>query len=77
MLLLKYVESPGCESLTVDLNEVPYLDTSCLAVLLEILRAARAGTKEFYLSGLQDRPRYLLEATRILSLFEVTREVSQ
>jgi anti-sigma B factor antagonist len=76
-LLLQHVESPGCDRLTVDLDEVPYVDTSCLAVLLEILRAARARKKAFYLNGLQDRPRYLLEATRILSLFEVAREVSQ
>jgi hypothetical protein len=47
-------------------------------VLLEVLRAARALNKTFQLSGLGGRPRYLLEATRLLRLFdEVDREVSK
>jgi anti-anti-sigma factor len=78
MLLLQQLESPGCESLTLDLYEVLYVDTSCLAVLLEILKAANARKKAFYLSGLPDRLRDLLETTRILHLFhEVARDVVQ
>jgi anti-sigma B factor antagonist len=77
LLLLQQLESPACEQLTVDLYEVLYVDTSCLAVLLEILRAARARNKTFYLTGIRDRPRYLLEATRILHLFnEIARDVA-
>jgi len=78
MLLLQHLESAGCERLTVDLYEVLYVDTSGLAVLLEVLKAARARKKTLSLSGLRDRPRYLLEATRILHLFhEVARDVTQ
>jgi len=78
MLLLQQVESAACELLIVDLYEVVYVDTSCLAVLLEALRAARAQKKTLYLSGLRDRPRFLLEATRILNLFnEVAHNVPQ
>ena len=78
LLLLQHLDSAASESLTVDLYEVPYADTSCLAVLLEILREARAQKKTLYLSGLRDRPRYLLEATRILHMFnEVPRDVPQ
>ena len=77
-LLLQHLESAAFDSLIVDFYEVEYVDTSCLAVLLEILRAARAQKKTLYLSGLRDRPRYLLEATRILPLFnEVSRDLSQ
>jgi anti-anti-sigma regulatory factor len=46
------------------------MDTSGLAVLVEILKAARESSKRFQLSGLRERPRYLLEATRVLHLFE-------
>jgi anti-anti-sigma regulatory factor len=47
-------------------------------VLLEVLRAARRLNKTFHLSGLRERPRYLLEATRLLHLFdEVSRDVWQ
>ena len=75
ILLLQYLDSAASDSLTVDLYAVPYVDTSCLAVLLEILREACAQKKALYLTGLRDRPRYLLEATRILHMFhEVARD---
>jgi anti-sigma B factor antagonist len=74
-LLLRRVQSPNCNTLTVDLYDVAYIDTSGLAMLMELLRAARVHGKEFRLSGLRERPRYLLEATRLLYLFqEVDRE---
>jgi anti-anti-sigma factor len=75
-LLLQHVDSAAFDSLTVDLYEVEYVDTSCLAVLLEILKAGRIRKKVLYLSGIRERPRFLLEATRILPLFhEVSRDV--
>jgi len=74
-LLLRRVQSPNCTALTVDLYDVAYIDTSGLAMLMELLRAARLQDKEIRLSGLRERPRYLLEATRLLHLFrEVDRE---
>jgi anti-sigma B factor antagonist len=78
MLLLQALGTADCESLTLDLYDVAYVDTSGLAVLLEVLRAARGLKKMFYLSGLRERPRYLLEATRLLHLFhEVDRDAPQ
>ena len=72
-LLLRQLESSSCRILTVDFHEVAYVDTSGLAMLVEVLKAARTQGKAFHLSGLQERPRYLLEATRLLHLFhEVT-----
>jgi len=74
-LLLRRVQSPHCGALTVDLYDVAYIDTSGLAMLMELLRAARLQGKDLRLSGLRERPRYLLEATRLLHLFhEVDRE---
>ena len=76
LLLLQRLESASCQSLTVDFCEVMYVDTSGLAILVEILKAARDQGKTFRLSGLRERPRYLLEATRLLHLFdEVNGEV--
>ena len=69
-LLLERLESPGCQTLTVDFCEVTYVDTSGLAILVEVLRAARTHGKAFRLSGLRERPRYLLETTRLLHLFD-------
>lgn len=70
MLLLQPLQARDCENLTVDFCDVAYVDTSGLAVMLELLRAARGLKKNFRISGLQERPRYLLEATRLLPLFE-------
>lgn len=69
-LLLRRLGTPGCEILTADLGDVAYVDTSGIAILVEVLKAARNQGKLFHLSRLQDRPRFLLEATRLLPLFE-------
>jgi len=73
-LLLGRLGSTLCLSLTLDLTGVSYVDTSGLAIFVETLRAARTQGKAFHLSGLQERPRYLLEATRLLRLFDGTAE---
>jgi anti-anti-sigma factor len=78
LLLLETLQRVDCESLTIDLHQVEYMDTSGPAVLLEVLRAARLFNKRFQLSYLGGRPRYLLEAVRLLRLFkEVGPEVSK
>ena len=78
LLLLRRLEAAGCQVLTVDFRGVTYIDTSGLAMLVEVLKAARTQAKMFHLSGLQERPRYLLEATRLLQLFqEVNVEMRQ
>ena len=70
VLLLQRLEPPSCQALTVDFSEVDYIDTSGLAMLVETLKAARTQGKTFHLSGLRERPRYLLETTRLLHLFD-------
>jgi anti-sigma B factor antagonist len=69
-LLLERLESALCMSLVLDLSEVSYVDTSGVVIFVESLRAARGQGKAFGLTGLQERPRYLLEATRLLRLFD-------
>lgn len=46
------------------------MDLSGVATLLEALKIARARKTGLRLTGLHDRPRYLLEVTGLLSLFE-------
>ena len=72
--LLERLESTDCRGVAVDFYDVIYIDTSGLAMLVEVLKFARTQGKGFSVSGLRDRPRYLLEATRLLHLFhEVDR----
>jgi anti-sigma B factor antagonist len=78
-LLLERLQSQNCRSLTADFYEVVYLDTSVVATLVEVLKSARASGKAFHLTRLRERPHYLLEATRLLHLFDQvdSAEVSQ
>jgi anti-sigma B factor antagonist len=73
-LFLESLELPACQSLSVDCSGVTYIDTSGLAVLVETLRTARVKGKAFRLTGLQERPRFLLEKTRLLRLFDDSLE---
>jgi anti-sigma B factor antagonist len=69
-LLLERLKPSTCQSLTVEFQEVTYIDTSGLAILVELLKASHDQGKTFCLSGLRERPRYLLEATGLLPLFD-------
>jgi anti-anti-sigma factor len=68
--LLGVLYGETLENLTIDLSGVPYMDLSGVATLLETLRLARGRNTSLELKDLQDRPRYLLEVTGLLSLFE-------
>jgi anti-sigma B factor antagonist len=67
--LLRLLRVPDCQRLEVNFCEVVYIDTSGIAVLVEVLKSARHLGKKVELSGLHDAPRYLLESTGLLSFF--------
>jgi anti-sigma B factor antagonist len=69
-VLLRILKGPNGPRLTLDFSEVIYIDTFGLAVLIELLRCARQFGKSLQLSGLRERPRYLLESTGLLSFFK-------
>jgi anti-sigma B factor antagonist len=68
--LLAVLYGETLENLVIDLSDVPYVDLSGVATLLETLRLARGRKTGLQLKGLHDRPLYLLEVTGLLSLFE-------
>jgi anti-sigma B factor antagonist len=70
IFLLQKLNSLRCLVFAVDFDEVTYVDTSGLAVLVEVLKVARQSAKRLQLWRLQEKPRYLLEATRLIHLFE-------
>jgi anti-sigma B factor antagonist len=71
--LLRMLQVPDCQCLEVSFCEVAYIDTSGLAVLVDLLKSARHAGKTLELSGLQERPRYLLESTGLLRFFVEAR----
>jgi anti-anti-sigma factor len=63
-------------TLTIDLAELTRIDCSGVTTLIEALRVARSRNTLLLLRGLRDRPRYLLEITGLLRLFETNERTS-
>ncbi|WP_263358593.1 STAS domain-containing protein [Acidicapsa ligni] len=75
--LLEVLGDASLEQVSVDLKGVSYLDISGIATLLEALKIARARKTRLLLTGLQDRPRYLLEVSGLLPFFEEASDMNQ
>jgi len=58
-------------NLTVDLSEVPYIDTSGLATLLEAAGKARKQGTRLVLSSVQEQARYLFKITQLDRLIDL------
>ena len=59
------------DKVVVNLTDVPYIDSSGIASLVEGLQAAKAKQARFILVGLNDGPRHVLELTKLLNVFEI------
>ena len=70
------LKRPSLPALTIDLAELNYIDCSGVATLIEALRIARSHKTQLQLRGLRDRPRYFLEVTGLLRLFETNGAAS-
>jgi anti-sigma B factor antagonist len=72
--LLGILQSDPPRSLVVELSEVPYIDCSGIATLIEALKAARNSGTVLRLHGLHDRLLHLFDATGVLALFGSTED---
>ena len=61
-------------TVTIDLSQVDYMDTSGLATLIEAIRIARKQHTELVLRGIQEQPRYLLKVTDLDRLVPIEEE---
>jgi anti-sigma B factor antagonist len=57
-------------AVTIDMADLSYMDCSGLATLVESLKIARERNTTMLFTGLSDGPRYFLEATGLLYLFQ-------
>ena len=69
--LKKQFEKQPSKKIVVDLTEVPYVDSSGLATLVEILKRTKLQGGNLGLSGLSDKVRSLFEITKLDKLFQV------
>ena len=62
---LEVVQSRNPDRLVVDLTDVPEIDSSALAILVEAIGVSRQSNALLILCGLQERVRSLLDITRL------------
>src|SRR4051812_572302 len=59
--------------LVLNLAQVPYMDSSAIAVLVEMLQKLRRAGGKLYLTNLQPRVKGLLEIARLDSIFVIAK----
>ena len=69
-LLAMLLKPPSPETIIIDLKEVPYIDTSGVATLIQGLKIARISGISMHLQGLQGHVLHLFQATGLGSLFD-------
>ena len=74
--LLQILDRESLSTLTIDLTAVTYIDLSGVATLVEALKISRRRKSLLQLRGLRDRPRYLLEVTGLIGIFETNGRVN-
>ncbi|MCH8823364.1 MAG: anti-sigma factor antagonist [Planctomycetes bacterium] len=75
---LEVVQSRNPNRLVVDLTDVPEIDSSALAVLVEAIGVSRQSNALLILCGLQERVRSLFDITRLSNkIFTIVDTVQQ
>ena len=63
--------------LVLNLAEVPYMDSSAVAVLVETLQKMRKAGGKVYLSNLQPRVQGLIEIARLGTIFVIVKDEAE
>lgn len=67
----------GAKSVAINLSAVKYIDSSGIASLVEVLRAARNTNKRLVLFGLTGAVLQVLQLTRLTGVFEICETEAQ
>jgi anti-anti-sigma factor len=65
------------KKLVLNLSQVPYMDSSAIAVLVETLKEMRKTGGLFVLADLQPRVKGLLEIARLDSIFTICKDEAE
>jgi len=63
--------------LVVDLRDVPYMDSSGVATLVEAMQVARRQSGSLVLCGMQDRVRSIFEIARLDTVFQIVGSLDE
>ena len=65
------------QRLVLNLSQVPYMDSSAIAVLVELLQKLRRTGGKVYLTSLQPRVKGLVEIARLGSIFGIVADEAE
>jgi anti-sigma B factor antagonist len=75
--LLDLLVKHAPQRLVLNLAQVPYMDSSAIAVLVELLQKIRKNSGRVFLTNLQPRVKGLLEIARLGSIFGIVNDESE
>jgi anti-sigma B factor antagonist len=75
--LLDLLQKNPLKKLILNLSQVPYMDSSAIAVLVESLQKMRKAGGKVYLTGLQPRVKGLLEIARLDTIFGIVKDEAE
>ncbi|HQY87683.1 MAG TPA: STAS domain-containing protein [Tepidisphaeraceae bacterium] len=67
--LLRLLDGAKPAKFILNLNAVPYMDSSAIAVMVETLQKLKKSSGKLYLTNLQPRVKGLLEIARLETIF--------
>jgi len=73
--LLGLLEKHQPKTFIIELSAVPYMDSSGIAIIVEILQWQRQRNNKLILAGLQSKVLSMLEITRLDQLFTVVDDL--
>src|SRR5438270_12830990 len=76
-VLLELLAKHEPKRLVLNLSQVPYMDSSAIAVLVEALQRIRKSGGRIFLTDLQPRVKGLLEIARLDSIFVVAKDETE
>ena len=76
-VLLDLLAKHDPKRLILNLSQVPYMDSSAIAVLVEALQKIRKSGGRIFLTDLQPRVKGLLEIARLDSIFVVAKNEAE
>ena len=75
--MLKLVETSAPRRVILNLQHVPYMDSSAIAVLVETLQKLRRTGGKLFLTDLQPRVKGLLEIARLDAIFVIAKDEAE
>lgn len=74
---LKKVQGSRPQRLIVDLTQVPYMDSSGVATLVEAMKTANQNRTRLVLCGMQPKVRSIFEIARLDTVFAIAVDANQ